>query len=200
LTTARSRSSATERAASLGFHGFIAKPTRRRHLEAIVLGTLGRDLGAAGTPDPASLSVAMNGHDTRGLRVLVAEDNEINHKVIARMLKKLGHEVDVVFNGLEAVEACARGGYDLVLMDCQMPEMDGYAATGMIRQQPGRYGRVPIIALTADASTADRDRCLAAGMDDFLGKPVRPRDLADTLRRWTPVTASDPPAMEHPRA
>jgi CheY-like chemotaxis protein len=125
---------------------------------------------------------------------------EIKHKVIARMLKKLGHEVDVVCNGLEAVEACARGGYDLVLMDCQMPEMDGYAATGMIRQQPGRYGRVPIIALTADASTADRDRCLAAGMDDFLGKPVRPRDLADTLRRWTPVTASDPPAMEHPGA
>jgi CheY-like chemotaxis protein len=137
----------------------------------------------------------------------VAEDNEINQKVIARMLKKLGHDVDVVFNGREAVEACARGGYDIVLMDCQMPEMDGYAATGLIRQQPGLLGRVPIIALTADASTADRDRCLAAGMDDFLGKPVRPRELSGTIRRWTPVTANDPQVtaaeprvVDHPRA
>ncbi len=145
--------------------------------------------------------------DGRGLRILVAEDNEINQKVIARMLKKLGHEVDVVFNGREAVEACARGGYDIVLMDCQMPEMDGYAATGLIRQQPGLHGRVPIVALTADASTADRDRCLAAGMDDFLGKPVRPRDLTDTIQRWTPVTANEPQvtateprAIDHPHA
>jgi signal transduction histidine kinase/DNA-binding response OmpR family regulator len=213
LTSVRSRSSATERAASLGFHGCVAKPTRRRHLEAIVLSTLGRqsDSGSPGQPgrlgqpwttDAAAAWVAMTASpDARRLRILVAEDNEINQKVIARMLKKLGHEVDVVFNGREAVDACARGGYDVVLMDCQMPEMDGYAATGLIRQQPGLNGRVPIIALTADASAADRDRCLAAGMDDFLGKPVRPRELTDTIRRWTPETANDPQvAVPEPRA
>jgi CheY-like chemotaxis protein len=208
LTTERNRSSATERAASLGFHGCVAKPTRRRHLEAIVLSTLGRRSGQAGpagvpglgplgqpwTAEAAAAWVTAGAaQDARGLRILVAEDNEINQKVIARMLKKLGHDVDVVCNGREAVEACGRGGYDVVLMDCQMPEMDGYVATGLIRQQPGRHGRVPIVALTADASTADRDRCLAAGMDDFLGKPVRPRDLTEAIRRWTPVTVSDSP-------
>jgi signal transduction histidine kinase/DNA-binding response OmpR family regulator len=203
LTTVRSRSSATERATSLGFHGFVAKPTRRRHLEAVLLSTLGRQTGQperrGSRPERAEWP-AEGWPAGRGVRILVAEDNEINQKVIARMLKKLGHEVDVVINGLEAVEACARGGYDVVLMDCQMPEMDGYAATGRIRQQPGRLGRVPIIALTADASAADRDRCLAAGMDDFLGKPVRPRELAVTIQRWTPVPADDPQAIEHPHA
>jgi CheY-like chemotaxis protein len=155
---------------------------------------LGRPIGKPLTRDAAAAALAPSASpDARGLRILVAEDNEINQKVIARMLKKLGHEVDVVLNGREAVEACARGGYDIVLMDCQMPEMDGYVATGLIRQQPGLLGRVPIVALTADASTADRDRCLAAGMDDFLGKPVRPRELTDTIRRWTPVTANEPP-------
>jgi two-component system sensor histidine kinase/response regulator len=130
--------------------------------------------------------------DRSRLRLLVAEDNSVNQKVAVAMLEKLGYEAEVAVNGVEAVERVGGKDFAAVLMDCQMPEMDGYAATGLIRQQPGLHGRVPIIALTADASTADRDRCLAAGMDDFLGKPVRPRELTDTIRRWTPVTASEP--------
>jgi CheY-like chemotaxis protein len=194
MTTTRSRSSPGERATTIGYRGSVTKPARRRHLEAIVLSALGREAEARAGADAERLKhassqaiAAAHGHGrtARARRILVAEDNEINQKVIGRMLHKLGHQVDIVVNGLEAVEACARHAYDLVLMDCQMPELDGYDATARIRQQDGLGARIPIVALTADASVADRDRCLAAGMDDFLGKPVRPHELTRAIERWT---------------
>ncbi len=117
-------------------------------------------------------------------RILVAEDNATNRKLARRMLERLGFQVDVVGDGKEAVEAVKGGSYAAVLMDCQMPTMDGYDATRMIRQLVGPGYDLPIIALTANAMKGDRMRCLLAGMDDYLTKPVDPRKLADKLDKW----------------
>ena len=111
------------------------------------------------------------------LKVLIAEDNQINQQVAKAMLIKLGCEVDCVTNGLEALLAVKAYGYDAVLMDCQMPEMDGYQAASKIRELP-RFKSLPIIALTANALKGDRERCLAAGMSDYLVKPIKPKALA----------------------
>jgi PAS domain S-box-containing protein len=128
------------------------------------------------------------------LRVLLAEDNVVNQKVAARMLEKLGMTVDVVGNGLEAVRMCMQFRYDLVLMDCQMPDLDGFAATREIRRlqaQAASPRGVPIIALTANTMEGDRERCLAAGMNDFMGKPIRQQDLATMLQKYSGLKALD---------
>lgn len=117
-------------------------------------------------------------------RILVAEDHAINQKVAKRMLERLGHQVDLVTNGFEALEALERGDYALVLMDCQMPDMDGFEATRQIRAREQAARRIPIVAMTAHAFQEDRDRCLECGMDDFLSKPMSFHDLQATLDRW----------------
>jgi CheY-like chemotaxis protein len=115
------------------------------------------------------------------LRVLVAEDNVLNQRVIVRLLGKMGCTVDVASNGREAVEMVRLLGYDLVLMDCQMPEMDGYEATSRIRRWEGNERHVPIAALTAHAMKGDRDLCLQAGMDHYLSKPFQVDELKQVL-------------------
>jgi CheY-like chemotaxis protein len=121
---------------------------------------------------------------TAPLRILVAEDNRINQMVIVRMLEKDGHRVDVVGNGREALAALEGASYDLVLMDCQMPEMDGFEATSAIRATERPSGaHVTIVALTANAMEGDRERCLAAGMDDYLAKPITRHALVAVLGR-----------------
>jgi len=117
-------------------------------------------------------------------RILLAEDNRINQLVAIEMLKRSDFHIDAVANGAEAIEAVSSLPYDLVLMDVQMPEMDGCEASSVIRKLPGPKGRVPIVALTAYAMQGDRERCLAAGMDDFLTKPIRRHDLLAMIERW----------------
>jgi signal transduction histidine kinase/CheY-like chemotaxis protein len=126
--------------------------------------------------------------------VLVVDDNEINRVVACDMLQGLGYPSDVACNGLEAIEKVAANTYALVLMDCQMPELDGYEATRRIRALPGPACRVPIIALTAHALAGDRDRSLSAGMDDYTTKPIRARTLEQLLRRWDPANGQPRPS------
>jgi CheY-like chemotaxis protein len=132
--------------------------------------------------------------------VLVAEDNEVNREVLLQMLVRLGCRADVVDNGRAAVEAAARKRYDVVLMDIQMPQMDGFEATAEIRRRelPGAP-LLPIVALTAHALAVTRERCLAAGMTDYLPKPIRFEDLRDRLQGWR-ERATPPPAVTAPAA
>ena len=116
--------------------------------------------------------------------VLVVDDNATNQKIALRMLETLGHRADVAGNGVEAVQACRRVPYDLVLMDCRMPVMDGYDATRLIRASEGPGRRTPIVAMTASAMLADRQKCLEVGMDDYLSKPVRLSEVADKVDWW----------------
>ena len=126
----------------------------------------------------------------KSLRILVAEDNEVNQKVITAILVRAGHEVDIVGNGIEAVSAVIRGAYDLmVLMDVQMPEMDGVTATLRIRDLDGPKAQIPIIALTANAMKGDEKRYRAAGMNDYVSKPIESEKLTSAIYRQTGVLA-----------
>ena len=126
--------------------------------------------------------------DCRGRRILLAEDNVVNQRVASRLLEKLGAQVDIAQNGVEALDMALEADYDLVLMDCQMPEMDGFEATRRIRASRGGRSAVPIAALTANAMAGDRERCLEAGMDDFLAKPINADKLASLLARSFALT------------
>ncbi|MCP3957902.1 MAG: response regulator [bacterium] len=136
------------------------------------------DLPQAPSPSPAPI---VSG--TSRARVLVAEDNRVNQMVAEAMLDKLGYRVDVVANGLEVLDALERAPYDLVLMDLQMPEMDGYRASAEIRQRSELDG-IPIVAMTAHAMASDREKCLSAGMNDYVSKPVQAEVLGKVLERW----------------
>ncbi len=118
------------------------------------------------------------------VRLLVVDDNLVNQKVAVKMLEKLGYRVDVAGNGNEGLAALSRHAYTLVFMDCQMPELDGFETTRMIRahEQPGTH--LPIIAMTANAMEGDREHCLSSGMDDFVSKPVKSQDLHRVLTQW----------------
>ena len=123
----------------------------------------------------------------RSSMLLLVEDNAVNQRLAVLLLEKLGHRVQLARNGLEAVEAVKSGHFDAILMDCQMPVLDGFAATLRIRSLEPAGRHTPIIAMTANALQGDRERCLEAGMDDYLAKPVRRDELAATLAKWLPA-------------
>jgi CheY-like chemotaxis protein len=157
----------------------LAKPV----LAGVLRDALLRHLAGVGSR-PAGEADPVARDTERRHRVLVVEDNPLNQMVATGLLGSLGYLTGTAEDGVEAVEAMARGGYDAVLMDVQMPRMDGYAATREIRAQEERGHRVPVIAMTAAAVEGERERCLAAGMDDFLTKPVDPAALRSVLGRW----------------
>src|SRR5437667_6240199 len=172
------------RCRTLGIARHLVKPFTPSELLNAVLLALGQSIETKHAPSPPTPPGAEASSGL--LHVLVAEDNSVNQRVIVRLLEKMGHIPIVAYNGQEAVGAYESRPFDVVLMDVQMPVMDGLTATRMIRESEARHPgrrRLPIMALTAYAMRGDRERCLAAGMDDHLTKPVRPEELAAALNR-----------------
>jgi len=177
-----------EDAAAAGYARCVVKPVRSRSLAEAVAEAL------AGTAPAAlpSAPTAAGETDLPRRVVLLVEDNPTNQKVGRSLLAKLGCEVDVAGDGLEALARLGERRYDLVFMDCQMPRLDGYETTHRIRALAGPVGRVPVIALTANTMSTDRERCLACGMDDYLAKPIRMDGLRELLARWQPAPVTAP--------
>lgn len=160
-----------------GFEGYLIKPVRHA--------TLMREVARGPRrPEPARENRPQPQKFERAMKVLLAEDNQINAVLATTLLRRAGHKVDVAANGVEAVAAATAGDYDLIFMDMHMPEMDGLEASRQIRSLPAPACDAPIVALTANAMAADRQKCLAAGMNDFLSKPFEPGDLSAMLTKW----------------
>jgi signal transduction histidine kinase/CheY-like chemotaxis protein len=179
-----------EQARRAGFAAYLSKPVRQSELYdtlATVM-SLPDELASASSRADTPLVTRYGLKKARvhmRARVLVAEDNAINQKVAVKMLERLGYQADVAGNGVEAIEALSRIPYAAILMDVQMPEMDGYEATAEIRRrEEGSARHTPIIAMTANAMQGDRERALEAGMDDYVPKPVKPKELDAVLKRW----------------
>ena len=231
LLTSQGQRGDAQAAHTAGYAAYLRRPVREAQLYACLTTVLTpsapatvREGPSAGRPALVTRHSLAEATARATVRILVAEDNVINQKVAVRMLEKLGYRVDVAANGLEALDALRRIPYAAVLMDCQMPEMDGFAATAEIRRRealsvkretqdemrktrealgvrgeasssapyplPLTPHRLPIIAMTANALKEDRARCLAAGMDDYLSKPVQSKVLAEILGRWIGAPAS----------
>jgi CheY-like chemotaxis protein len=211
-------------AVAAGVAGYLTKPVRESQLReclATIIGAhrcLQQEAGVeqSGRPHGNGLvtrHTLAEANRKSGIRLLLAEDNVINQKVAVRMLENLGYRADVVANGVEALEATARIAYSAVLMDCHMPEMDGFETTHAIREREallaksdamgdGRQHahRLPIIAMTANSMKGDRERCLEAGMDEYISKPVKSQDLAAVLTRLLQNIESPPRLLSHPQS
>jgi signal transduction histidine kinase/DNA-binding response OmpR family regulator len=195
MLTSLGRQGDGEMARRAGIEAYLTKPVKQSELYDCLATLMGApaEAPAEASPDEEqgrllTRYTLREGKAHGRARVLVAEDNTVNQKVAARMLESLGYGVEVVDDGLEALEALSGGRCDAVLMDVQMPRLDGYGATGEIRRREAEAGgpSVPIIAMTANALAGDREKALEAGMDDYLAKPVSREELATVLRRWIP--------------
>jgi PAS domain S-box-containing protein len=176
----------------IGFAGYLTKPLRQCQLFNCITTAMGMS-AATPTVQPDTLQNPTENPVQSYVKVLVVEDNKVNQRLAMRMLEKYGCRVDVAANGHEAIDATARITYDCIFMDCQMPEMDGFKATAVIRQREAQTGHhIPIIAMTANAMQGDRERCLEAGMDDYVSKPVKGEALRAVLQHWT-----RPPSNEY---
>jgi CheY-like chemotaxis protein/HPt (histidine-containing phosphotransfer) domain-containing protein len=209
-----------EQARRAGAMGYLPKPVRHDELRDCLRTVLGLPEGQE-PKDPQTYSVVpqlvtrhMVAEHVPHRRILVVEDNIVNQKLVVRMVEKLGYKPDVVENGKEALIALTKGDYAAILMDCQMPVMDGFETTRCIREReasvasrdspdestnrpstvPQSTPHIPIIAVTANAMQGDRERCLATGMDDYLAKPIKLDELRNALARW----ASAPPDVVVP--
>jgi PAS domain S-box-containing protein len=197
-------------AVSAGFSSYVAKPVKLSQLLDAITTALDAEPArrpSTGFSEGAQQANAWSATAPSDCVILVAEDNPVNQKLAMLQVKKLGYYVEAVSNGREAVAAVASGNYSLVLMDCQMPEMDGFAATAAIRAAEARRGsgHIPIIAMTANAMQGDRETCLAAGMDDYISKPVVGNQLWAAIQHWLPKRdveqavqepGLDPPAID----
>jgi two-component system, sensor histidine kinase and response regulator len=222
LLTSLGRRGDAAAAREAGLAAYLTKPIRESQLYDALVAALelsSADGHSSGARSPRALVTRHTLAERRAgdqVRVLLAEDNVINQQVAVRLFERLGCRADVAANGAEAVDAACRAPYRLIFMDCQMPQMDGLEATRRIREWEQRDGlrvagdepekcspstrqgagitrHIPIIAMTANAMEGDRERCLAAGMDDYLAKPITKEGLAGILRRWIPA----PPADDH---
>ena len=192
LTSAGQRGDA-QRCREVGINGYLTKPIARADLLEALSALLAGS--AAGGADERIITRHTIAEARRRMHILLAEDNPVNQQVAATMLRKRGHEVDVVANGTAAVAAVRATAYDVVLMDIQMPEMDGFAATEAIRALPDRAG-LPIIALTAHALSGERERCLSHGMTGYLTKPFRSHELFGLVEGWAEPAVSAPVTPE----
>jgi CheY-like chemotaxis protein len=181
ILTSSDRPDEPRKAAALADVSYVVKPVGHSMLLETVRQTLGARTG--NDSQPAAPAVTPT-RAARALRVLVAEDNTVNQRLTDHLLRRRGHTPTIVGNGRLAVEALARETFDLVLMDLQMPEMDGFEATAAIRaSEAGSERHLRIVAMTAHAMDGDREKCLAAGMDDYVSKPIRRADLIAALGR-----------------
>ncbi|HUF03083.1 MAG TPA: response regulator [Aridibacter sp.] len=201
LLASAARRSRIRKPSEKGIHAIVSKPMRHSELlvkmSDLLTDTAAQALtGLEGTPateNPLALTGEGIGSGSRkpSPRILIAEDNMVNRKVLLNQVRRLGFEVEAVSNGAEAVEAVRGGRFDLVLMDCEMPEMDGFEATRAIRALEDGRSKIPVLAVTAHVLNGERDKCLAAGMDDYLAKPTRQDSLGDMIRRWIYCSAEE---------
>jgi CheY-like chemotaxis protein len=184
LTSAGHRGEAV-RCQDLGVAAYLLKPIRQSELREAIARVLGARKQNGAIPLITRYSLGDAVDPKAVLHVLVVEDNTVNQRLASRLLERRGHRVTVTANGREAVEALANQTFDLVLMDLQMPKMDGFEATAVIREREMHDGgHIPIIALTANAMKGDRERCLAARMDGYLSKPIVPQELDEILETY----------------
>jgi len=204
LLTALTETAEAHHWRTLGFVDRITKPVKQGELGSCLAAVLGYEPDPIGT-ETRTETIRCSPRETRlGLRFLLVEDNPTNQEVALGMLENLGYRADLVADGRSALHALAENDYDLVLMDCQLPELDGYETTRLVRRPdtPVRNHEIPVIAMTAHAMAGDRETCLAAGMNDYISKPISPAALAKAIERWIgtkPEAASEPdPSLPSP--
>jgi two-component system sensor histidine kinase/response regulator len=182
---------------AMGCAGYLLKPVKQSQLFDTIITVLSRQESEP-QDRPFKIVTRHTVADVkrRRTRILLAEDNPMNQKLAVALLKKAGYTVDAVENGKLAVEALNRKYYDLILMDVQMPEMDGFEATKAIREKKDERRNVPILAMTAHAMKGDRERCLGAGMDDYVSKPIEPQELLDAIKKWVANEADEQEVTE----
>jgi len=226
LLTSSGRRGDGKLAREVGLDGYLTKPVRQAHLWGCLTTLMGRAFDTAASSPIVTRHTVTETQIRSRIPILIAEDNPVNQKLATRLVEKLGYRADVVANGIEAVAALDRIHYAVILMDCQMPEMDGFEATREIRRREARptvlshllrseaqliaadslwqankkrydtTRSIPIIAMTANAMQGDRERCLEAGMDDYISKPIKPEALKAALARWISPQAGDTHAAQ----
>ncbi|NRA39849.1 MAG: response regulator, partial [Planctomycetes bacterium] len=187
--TGMNRRAAGRARKAIGYSTYLTTPFKRSQIHDVLSEVFGTKRGTSSSkraiiPDTCPFPLA---------KILLVEDNIINQKVAVSMLHKMGYRVDCVANGREAVDAVGNIRYDLILMDCQMPEMDGYEASRKIRKYETMKTDcvIKIIAMTANAMSGDRERCIDSGMDDYISKPVQINDLSAVICKWLSISESD---------
>jgi len=185
------------RCQELGVVAYLTKPIRQSELREAIARVLGANASEGAIPLVTRYSLGSACEPGSALRILLVEDNAVNQRLAVRLIEKRGHRVSVASNGRRAIEVLEKESFDLVLMDVQMPEMDGFEATAAIRKREEATGtHTPVIALTAHAMKGDRERCLDAGMDGYLAKPIRSHELDQVLDKQIARRRETAPAPE----